>query len=273
MPALWLPAAAIGILWLAAGGAAQGPLDATQLVLATYRLVGEGSTATCFVASRPDPAGTGRAQLLLVTCGHVLEQAKGEEATLVLRRWDEASGDYVRSERKVRIREGGKPCWVKHAERDLAVLVLPEAMAGDVASVPIDALASAADWEALAPQPGDLVRCVGFPHAAQFDPNPAGLPLVRLGCLASFPILPLAKHATFLVDYNAFEGDSGGPVYAEFPSPAGGRRVKIVGVVEGQHFLDERYQLVYSHGMNRYRLGLGIIENSQAIRETIDAVK
>jgi pyruvate carboxylase len=30
--------------------------------------------------------------------------------------------------------------------------------------------------------PGDQVRCIGFPHAGQFDPSDGGFPLVRLGC-------------------------------------------------------------------------------------------
>jgi len=260
-------------LWAVGAAMAQEPSGTAQVVLATYRIVGEGSSATCFVVRRPAPGDAEHDQLLLVTCGHVLGQAKGEEATLVLRRWDEAAGDYTRADHKVRIRDGDAPLWVKHAERDLAVLPLPALSPNDAESVPLSMVAAQADWEALAPQPGDLVRCVGYPHAAQFDPSPAAFPVVRLGCLASFPLVPLAKHPTFLVDYNTFEGDSGGPVVLERPAAAGAApQVMILGVVQGQHFLDERYQLVYSHGMTRFRLGLAIIENSQAIRETIDAV-
>jgi hypothetical protein len=69
----------------------------------------------------------------------------------------------------------------------------------------------------------------------------------------------------FLVDYNSFEGDSGGLVYSE----GFGNAAKIIGLVHAQHFLDERYKLVYQEGKIRKRLGLAIIVSSQAILETI----
>jgi hypothetical protein len=81
-------------------------------------------------------------------------------------------------------------------------------------------------------------------------------------------VTPYEKHATFLVDYNTFEGDSGGPVYSE---ELGGS-MKIIGLVHAQHFLDERFKLVYQEGMTRKRLGLAIIVNSQAILETIESL-
>ena len=41
---------------------------------------------------------------------------------------------------------------------------------------------------------------------------------------------------------------------------------------DAQHFLDERFKLVYQEGMTRKRLGLAIIVNSQAILETIESL-
>jgi hypothetical protein len=43
--------------------------------------------------------------------------------------------------------------------------------------------------------------------------------------------------------------------------------------VQGQHFLDERYKLVYQEGLTRKRLGIAIVVNSQAILETITAMQ
>ena len=81
----------------------------------------------------------------------------------------------------------------------------------------------------------------------------------------------MKKHPTFLVDYNTFEGDSGGPVYLEMVRD-GKPQIKIVGLVHGQHFIEERYKLVYQEGVTKKRLGLAIIVNSQAILETIQAL-
>lgn len=63
-------------------------------------------------------------------------------------------------------------------------------------------------------------------------------------------------------------GDSGGPVYLD----ESGRSVKIIGLVHGQHFLDEQFKRVYQEGRIRKRLGLAIIVNSQAILEAIELV-
>jgi hypothetical protein len=245
--------------------------DRTQVVLATYRLTAGTSTASSFVVSRPHPTQVGKPQFLLVTCAHVLEQAPGDEATLVLRARNDATGDYRRTPQQLTIRQDGKPLWAKHPAHDVAVLELPPLEDDALRAVAFNMLAAEDDWKANAVAPGDIVRCVGFPHAAQFDPSEGGLPLVRLGCLASFPLLPLQKHPTFLVDFNTFEGDSGAPLFVELAGPRpGGAQIKILGMVQGQHFIDERYELIYEKGQIRKRLGLAIVINAEAIRETIN---
>jgi len=188
-----------------------------------------------------------------------------DDATLVLRR-RKSTGSFVASPIKITVRRDGKPAWFQHPRQDVAVLPLTDVAGVDLKTLSTDDLATADDWKQPAIGPGSLVRCVGFPHAAQFKPNAAGVPLTRLGCIASYPLTPYATHPTFLVDYNSFEGDSGGPVYLE----TGPDRHKVIGLVHGQHFLDERYKLVYTQGLIRKRLGLAIIVNSLAILEVID---
>ena len=80
--------------------------------------------------------------------------------------------------------------------------------------------------------------------------------------------MPVERYPTFLADYNTFEGDSGGPVCFE-STAEGESATKIVGLIHGQHFLDERYKTVYQSGLVRKRLGLAIVVNSRAILETI----
>ena len=59
--------------------------------------------------------------------------------------------------------------------------------------------------------PGDEVRCLGYPLGAQS--NEAGFPILRSGKIASYPLTPTIKTKTFLVDLRIFKGNSGGPVF------------------------------------------------------------
>ena len=257
----------VGVLVLAQHVGAQTPSLQTQLVLATYRLENPKTSGSGFVVRRPDPVDEESDELLLVTAAHAFEKMEGNRATLVLRK-QTPTGDWTASPTEVTIRQKEEPLWHRHTKHDVAVMRLTTPTDAVVESVPLSVLASSENWRASTPEPGALIRCVGFPHAAQFRPSPAAFPLTRLGCIASYPLPPYDKDATFLVDYNTFEGDSGGPVYSD----ALGGSVKIIGLVHGQHFLDERFKMVYQEGMTRKRLGLAIIVNSQAILETIESL-
>lgn len=113
--------------------------------------------------------------------------------------------------------------------------------------VPIDRLATDADLERLEIHPGDSIRCVGFPHPNQFESGVAGFAVTRTGCIASYPLLPTKATKTFLIDLNTFEGDSGAPVYISESHRATAKAADvdaasvplILGLVTGQHFLDE----------------------------------
>lgn len=231
----------------------------TRIVRATYRLENPKTSGTGFVVSvSPE-------RRLLVTAAHTFEQMSGERATITLRKRDD-NGDWSPLVSEIAIRKGEESLWAKHPQQDVAALLLPDGF--PVEAIPVTMLANADDWKDHAPGPGEFVRIAGFPHAAQFRPSPAGFPLTRLGCVASYPVTPLEKYPTFLLDYNSFEGDSGGPVSFE-ASGKDKSQVKIIGLIHAQHFIDDRYKTVYQSGMLRKRLGLAIVINSQAILETI----
>lgn len=240
-----------------------------ELVRATYRVENSKSTGSGFVVRLDAPDSSAVGKHLLITAAHAFEKMDGEQATVVLRQQNDA-GVWSAVPRPIRIRDGKTPQWRQHPEHDVAAIRLP----GDfpVEAIPVSLLADANDWQADSLEPGGLVRSVGYPHAAQFKPSPVGFPLTRIGCIASYPLTPFARHPTFLVDYNTFEGDSGGPVYAEVAND-GRTELKIIGLVHGQHFIDERYSMIYQSGLVRKRLGLAIIVNSQAILETIDLLQ
>ena len=254
-------------LVLVPAAVAETPGLRTQVTLATYRLEHPKTSGTAFIVHRAVGGDENQRQLLLVTTAHAFEKMDGDKATLVLRK-QEANGEWSPAPLELKIRDGDKQLWHRHPKHDVAILPLPKSIPATTASLPLEMLADSEDWQAHPPEPGSLIRCVGFPHAAHFKPSPAGFPLSRLGCIASYPLAPFKKYPTFLVDYNVFEGDSGGPVYWETPG-GGPSRLKIIGLVHGQHFLDEKYDLIYQKGQIRKRLGISIIINSQAILETI----
>jgi len=236
--------------------------SATDVVMATCRLQGNGSGAASFLMTIPGP--NGKPVQLIVTAAHVLSKMKGESGNLVLRQWDEENSEFIRKPQKLQIREGEKPLWTQHPSHDVAVMTLPKFEGVDIASAPTSCLASDEDFQQM--EAGAAIRALGYPHARQFDPSKPGFPLIRAGCVANYPIAPFSNHDTFLADFNTFEGDSGGPIISV---ASGGSGVKILGLVHGQHFLDLKYDLGYEKGHIRKRLGVSIIINSGVIAETI----
>lgn len=177
---------------------------------ATFKLFNKDSTATCFLLRDGG-------DVFLVTAAHTVEKASGETSLLVLR--DRHGDAWKRRDEKVAIREGDKPLWTKHPDADLAVLKLaievPEEATLPVAAVKADGF----------PRFGDPVMLLTYP--ARVEANGAGFPIARRAIIASYPAEPMKEHPTFLLDATAWDGDSGGPVFAD----AGDGRPQIVGLV------------------------------------------
>jgi len=248
----------------------------TQLMQCTFKITNGHTNGTGFVL---DASAEGnQPRWVLVTAAHVFDQIKEDEATLVVRKPAE-NGSYAKHNHKFLIRRDGKSLWAKHASQDVAVIPLSLPVDVPLPRLSVECLATDALLKRYEVQPGDIVRCVGFPHAGQFEPNSAGWPLVRIGCLASFPLLPTTQTKTFLYDFNTFEGDSGAPVYLDdarriLSGQAEGERVRLIlGVVHGQHFIDEKFKTIYQSGQTRHRMGLSIVVHATAIRETLDLLE
>ncbi len=254
--------------------AQSGDLD-TQLMLATVKVTDTESTGTGFILSRPKPGDAKATQFLLITAEHTLSHSKSNEVTLVLRK-KLGEGGYEKLPLKVVVRQNAKVLWKKHPTHDVAVMPITPPPEAVVPAVPVDLLASDEDLERYGIHPGDPVRCVGFPHPNQFEPSEAGFGVVRSGCIAGFPIRPTRKTRSLLLDLNTFEGDSGAPVYLvdDHRLVAGkteeGRVRLILGLMVGQHFLDEEFKMIYQTGKFRHRMGFAIAVHATAIKETID---
>jgi len=249
------------------------PPQLTDVIMATVRLTNPKSSATGFILVRPKKNDEHSDRMVLVTAAHVLEKSEGDEITIGFRRKD-ADGGFVRLPVPLKVRDGGKPLWIKHAQHDVAAIDVEAPPGIEQSRLTVDQLATLDDIKAV--EPGEIVNCVTYPHAPVFEPNQPGFAVVRMGCMASYPLVSLAKEPTFLVDYNAFEGDSGGPVIwkstaLKSSDGTGGRpTIKILGLVQGQHLFKQRFDLPYESGESRKSLGLGIVLNAQAIRDTLD---
>ena len=260
-------------LFLLAGSlqADQEDLD-TQLMCATLKIRHEKSTGTGFFLYRPDPRSTRRGQFVLVTAAHVFENIPGDEATLHFRR--ESAGVYQKVPMKLVIRKDGKPRWTKHPSQDVAVMVVVPPEKADLPKLTADLLATDKTLKTYRVHPGDRLACLGYPHRVQA--NEAGFPILRSGPIASFPIIPTRTNKTFLLSTNTFEGDSGGPVYLADPRRTLAGKDKpedvrlILGLVTGQHFLNEEMKMIYGTTKVRHRLGLAIVVQASFIRETMD---
>lgn len=245
----------------------------TRLMRCTFRIsAGVGkSNGTAFVLTRDDA----QEQRILVTAAHALVENDADQANLICRK-QTGEGAYEKLNVPLPIRQNGKPLWTQHPTEDVAVLAINLPPEADVSRVPVNLLATDELLKKYEVAPGDILRCIGFPHAGLFEANAAGFPVVRIGCLSSFPVLPTRTTKTFHFDYNAFEGDSGGAVYLDESGRSyggqtqAGRTQLIVGMVIRQQMIDENFKLIYQSGQTRHRMGLGIIAHASAIRETID---
>lgn len=265
---------ALAIVLAAASAAAAANDLGTGLMRSTFKLANGATNGAGFVLYRP-AEGEHPEQAVLITAAHVLEQMKGDKATLVGRtRKDD--GGYERLPVELLIRKDDKPLWTQHPSLDVALMAITLPDEVETAHLSTDLLADDEQLKRYEIHPGERLFCAGYPHAGQFDPSPAGFPLLRSGCLASYPLLPTAQTKTFLFDFNTFEGDSGGPVFLEDHQrfyggkTHQGRVQLILGLVHGQHLLDERYETIYASGLARHRLGLSIIVHASAICETLE---
>ncbi|GAB4136856.1 serine protease family protein [Thermopirellula anaerolimosa] len=243
----------------------------TTVMWATVKVVNPGSTATAVLVRSPE------GKPVLLSANHVFSAMQGDECTVILHRRDE-SGRFQTNPKPLTIRREGKPLWRKHPTVDLAAISVPFSEEDNLAVLPWESLASTEDLEQIALQPGDTVRGVGFPHGNAFKGSPLEFGVVRMGCLAGYPFLPVEPGRTFLVDMNIFEGDSGGPLYAWNLQDAAevhrgaNKDGLILGVMIAQHFVDEEYKLIYATGKYRHRMGLAIVAPAPFAREIVESI-
>lgn len=215
------------------------------------------TVGTGFLIDAPRPDGTPRT--VLVTAAHVLDRMPGTDMRVG---WRVQNGVGWKFEpRPLRIRdEAGDPQWTQHPERDVAVMAIqaPEPFAR--AAIPLGWLADANGFDAWGVTAGDELFSLGFPRG--LSSNRAGFPILRVGRIASWPLTPIADFPTFLLDFQVFPGNSGGPVFwtpsaRGLPGGAQPDHPFIAGVLTQEVIVRDE------------RLGIGVVAHAAYVRETI----
>ena len=201
--------------------------------------------------------------LYLVTANHVLEGTKGRTAIVVLRE-RQPDGSYKRRDHTINVRRDGKPLWVRHDKEDAAVLRLSEPPPVPISAVPLTTLANENRVTAAGLHICSPLFVLTYPE--RFEANDAGFAVARQGIVASHPFLPVQQHHTYLADFTAFGGDSGGPV---FIAGADGHPL-IIGIVLAQMRHDERLKMEYEERILHHPFGLGIVLHTQFVRDIIE---
>lgn len=243
----------------------------TILMRSTFKITGKGSTGTAFFIGKPAGPNSKEVYYVLVTAAHVLKKISGDEATLLLRKKDGDS--YIKADYVIKIRDKGIKLWTTHPSADVAVMYVPVPKNADMALVSANLIANDEILEKFEIHPGDRLACLGYPLG--MEGNEAGFPILRSGYIASYPLVPIDKVKTFLLDFNVFEGNSGGPVYFTDSNRNYGGSTHIgkirflVGLVSKQRIAKEQ---IRSYGEVRnldHKLGLAIVIHGKLIKEAI----
>ena len=233
------------------------PVDmAVDLMSATVQLEqpladGTHTVATGFLVSDPTPDG--RPRVVLVTADHVFEAMPSDQA-MIGYRVKGADGAWTFAPAPFAIRAGGKPLWKRDPKRDVAAIAISAPPEFARAAIPLAWLGGDNTLVKYQLSPGEEMMTLGFPQG--LSANPAGFPILRSGRVASYPLGPSTAYPTFLLDFQVFPGNSGGPVWLDETGDGGGHEV-IAGLLTQQ---------VQRGAQN---LGIGIVTQAQFIRDTL----
>ena len=194
------------------------PVDLdTQMMRATFRIVGPSvqepgkwTTGTAFLMEKPSPTldNPKREANVCITAAHVLHEISGDVATLVVRTTND-KGAEVPIPQGVQIRSGATPTW--YESNDVAAFYCGMPEHASIVHIPMNLAASDQTFTDLDLHPGDEVHVLGYPFG--YASSDLGYALLHSARLASLPLTPVADVKRFIVDFPAFGGNSGGPVY------------------------------------------------------------
>jgi S1-C subfamily serine protease len=239
-------------------------IDLIQATVQVEQALGDGTrtVGTGFLVSDPTPDG--RPRTVLITANHVFRKMPGAVATIGFR-VENADGSWRYDPAPLKIRDGDKELWTHHPDRDVAAISIDAPPEFTKAAIPEAWLGGDESFTRYQVGPGYEMLALGFPQG--LSANPAGFPILRSGRVASFPLAPSNAFPTFLLDFNVFPGNSGGPVYVAAAPPRGGAPASggsSGGFIAG--ILTQQVEL------NSQNLSIGIVTDARFVRETLTLI-
>ncbi len=263
----------VGVLMNGDAAAADSDLAST-LMRSTFKIQGQTSAGTGFIIGKPLAADPNRGFYVLVTAAHVLEEIKEDTAILHLRR--KADIGFTRLPTPIQIRRSGAPLWRKHPDVDVAAMAVRLPAGVDIVLVSTASLATDDVLRRLEVHPGDELLVLGFPYGA--EANEAGFPILRSGRISSYPLTPTTDTKSFLLDFNVFAGNSGGPVFMHHENRVygGGTHLGvthfIAGLVSQEQNVSERIKSLTEELIKTHRLALGVVIHASFIEELLRSI-
>lgn len=241
------------------------------LMESTFLIESSKSRATCFILVEPLPDDPSRGRYILVTAEHVLSGLQSDAASIRFRSYD--GNDWSSNRTTVQVKKSGEPLWVRHPKEDIAVMHMN--VPDGAIRVPISTTWLVTDdrLREIGIHPSDEMRVIGFPFGLALA---ADFPVLRRGWIASYPILPSSRTRGFLLTFDVFQGNSGGPVFFETSMLSRGGNVTvgnvqfIAGLVSKQLTVDETVTGINVQEVRKHQLALAQIVPAPFIRETID---
>jgi hypothetical protein len=239
-------------------------MESTFQVLGSAKQAGATTSGTVFLMGKP-VGNEGHASFVLITAAHVLDDIVGDTATMKYR-WRKDDGSIANEDYLFKIRDQGKPLYVKHPEVDVAALYMQMPTTFQkVKLLPIGLIGTDEWLSQFEIHPGDELNCLGYPL---FASGPYGYPILRSGKIASYPLVPTKETKNWLFDFRVFPGNSGGPVYFTDRNRTYGGSTRIgetiqflAGLVTAQ---------INSQLFKDKDLSLGVVIPAIFIRETLD---
>src|ERR1039457_302136 len=239
-------------------------IDSDEIMMrSTFKIQSGGMLGTCFIISEPYTNGSLTGSPVLVTAKHVLAGMTSTNATIIFRSKNDDA--FSKMSFDIPIKANGTNLWTAHPTADIAVMRISNVPSSGDFSHNWFTPADLADDKFLSERqihPGDEVRILGYSYG--FEANDSGFPILRNGRIASYPLMPTAKVQTFLIDFQVFRGNSGGPVYmCERRALNDGDLTsvnvfKILGLVSEEASINEPVSTLDEQSTIRHPLGIGV---------------
>lgn len=243
----------------------------STLMRSTFKIQEGKNIGTVFILGQPVENDPSRACYVLFTAGHVLNSMKNDFATIFLRK--KVNNNYIKFPFQIKIRSNSQPLWVGHPEVDIAVMRISLPRVTDIKLISTELIATDDFISNFEVNPGDDLLVLGFPYGA--EANEAGFPILRSGRIASYPLTPTKMTKTFLLDFEIFGGNSGGPVFMCSRNRAYGGSTHIgvvsqlMGIVSQEKQIVEHVKTIGEEILKKHKLSIAVIVHASFLKELL----